>query len=135
MIVLDASAAIIALFDPPVDGARARAALADDLEWYAPAVFGFEVMHHLRRAALQRSDPQLAKTAEAAAAEFLAWPVRTFDSPTMLSRVWQLRHNVDASDAFYVAAAEQLGCALLTADERLSKADGPRCPFRLISAA
>lgn len=134
MIVVDASAAVVALFDPPVAGVLARAALAADLEWYAPAVFGFEVLHHLRRAVLQRGDPQQARVAESAAAEFLDWPVRPFDSPTALRRVWELRHNVDASDAFYVAAAEQLGCAVLTADERLSKANGPRCPFRLIGA-
>jgi len=37
-----------------------------------------------------------------------------------------------AYDAAYVALAEVLGCELLTADQRLSQAPGPRCPIRLL---
>jgi predicted nucleic acid-binding protein len=34
---------------------------------------------------------------------------------------------VTAYDAVYVALAESLGCALVTADARLAAAHGPRC--------
>jgi len=39
-----------------------------------------------------------------------------------LGRVWQLRHNVTAYDAVYVALAEALGVPLLTCDARLGRA-------------
>ena len=40
----------------------------------------------------------------------------------MLDRIWGLRDNLSAYDATYVALAENLNCALVTADERLSRA-------------
>jgi predicted nucleic acid-binding protein len=47
--------------------------------------------------------------------------------------MWQLRGNVTAYDAAYDAAAELLGCALVSGDTRLAKADGARCEVTLIS--
>ena len=49
-----------------------------------------------------------------------------------LGRIWELRDNLSACDASYVALAEQLGCALLTADRRLSRAPGIGCPITLV---
>jgi len=43
--------------------------------------------------------------------------------------VWDLRTNVTAYDAWYVALAETLGAKLATLDTRLSRATGPRCGF------
>ncbi len=40
--------------------------------------------------------------------------------------------HVTAYEASYVALAEALDCELLTADERLANAPGPRCPIRVI---
>jgi predicted nucleic acid-binding protein len=42
----------------------------------------------------------------------------------LLPRVWQLRHNLSAYDAAYVALAEQLGASLVTRDRRLAAAAG-----------
>ena len=42
-------------------------------------------------------------------------------------RVWALRHNLTAYDAWYVAVAEALDCPLATLDRRLSRASGPAC--------
>jgi predicted nucleic acid-binding protein len=36
------------------------------------------------------------------------------------------RPNVTPCDSAYVALAEELGCDLLTADQRLARATGPR---------
>ena len=44
----------------------------------------------------------------------------------------ELRENVTAYDATCVALAELLGCALLTADRRLSRAPGVRCPITVV---
>lgn len=45
------------------------------------------------------------------------------------ARVWELRHNVTAYDAWYVAVAEMLGAPVATLDRRLIGATGPRCAF------
>ena len=50
----------------------------------------------------------------------------------LLHRVWELRHNVGAYDATYVALAEALGASLLTGDGRLSRAPGVRCPVTVL---
>jgi len=44
-------------------------------------------------------------------------------------RSWQLRHNITAYDACYVALAEILEVPLATLDLRLARASGPRCEF------
>jgi len=49
-------------------------------------------------------------------------------------RLWELRENVTPYDAAYVALAEALGCALVTGDERLSKAPGVRCAVEVLRA-
>jgi predicted nucleic acid-binding protein len=49
-----------------------------------------------------------------------------------LDRIWELRDNVSAYDAGYVALAEALGCGLLTADGRLAGAPGVRCPITVV---
>ena len=51
----------------------------------------------------------------------------------VLDRIWELRDNVSACDASYVALAESLGCSLLTADGRLGRAPGVRCPVTVVS--
>jgi predicted nucleic acid-binding protein len=44
------------------------------------------------------------------------YPVFSF-----LDRVWQLRDDVSAYDACYIALAENLGSTLVTADARISR--------------
>lgn len=51
---------------------------------------------------------------------------------SFLPRVWELRENLTASDAAFVATAEALGVPLLTADRRLATATGLRCQLQLI---
>jgi predicted nucleic acid-binding protein len=41
--------------------------------------------------------------------------------------VWELRHNLTANDAAYVALAEALQCPLVTGDARISRIPGLRC--------
>ena len=50
----------------------------------------------------------------------------------VLDRIWELRDNLSAYDAGYVALAEALGCNLLTADRRLAGASGVRCPITVV---
>ena len=50
----------------------------------------------------------------------------------LVTRATELRENVSAYDACYVALAESLRCDLLTADRRLAAATGPRCTIRVL---
>jgi predicted nucleic acid-binding protein len=49
-----------------------------------------------------------------------------------IDRMWELRANLTAYDAAYVAAAEALDCPLVTGDARLAMASGIRCEVRVI---
>jgi predicted nucleic acid-binding protein len=51
---------------------------------------------------------------------------------SLVDRVWELRHNLSSYDASYIALAELLDCNLLTADARLSRAPGIRCPVTVV---
>jgi predicted nucleic acid-binding protein len=55
-----------------------------------------------------------------------------YAAPPLLERVWELRATVTPYDAMYVALAENLGCALTTADARLAGASGPRCAIIVV---
>ena len=55
--------------------------------------------------------------------------VSRFSERGLLDRVWELRDNMSAYDATYVASAETLNCELVTPDARLARAPGPRCPM------
>jgi len=53
---------------------------------------------------------------------------------TLWPRAWELRTNLSAYDALYVALAEQLQAPLLTADARLARAPGLRCSIEVVAA-
>ncbi|MGH7868477.1 MAG: type II toxin-antitoxin system VapC family toxin, partial [Candidatus Dormibacteraceae bacterium] len=50
----------------------------------------------------------------------------------LLDRVWELRENLTAYDAAYVALAERLGVSLLTADTGIARAPKIRCKVNLV---
>jgi predicted nucleic acid-binding protein len=50
----------------------------------------------------------------------------------VLDRIWELRDNLSAHNAGYVALAETLGCVLVTADGRIAAAPGVRCPVTVM---
>lgn len=125
MIVVDASAALAALFN---DGAARRMLGVEQL--HAPHLVDSEVASGLRRrvAAGQLSE----RHGWAALDTWRRLAVTRYGLHTLLDRVWELRHGLSAYDAGYVALAEALDCGLLTADARLSRAAGLRCPITLV---
>jgi predicted nucleic acid-binding protein len=59
--------------------------------------------------------------------DLLALPVDRFPTRPLMIRAYELRANVTAYDAAYIALAEGLACTLLTADGRLARTPGIRC--------
>jgi predicted nucleic acid-binding protein len=59
-------------------------------------------------------------------------PVQRYPHDVLLPRVWELRNNLTAYDAIYVALAEALGAPLLTRDRRLAGAAGHRATVELV---
>jgi predicted nucleic acid-binding protein len=56
--------------------------------------------------------------------EFRRMPIVRHPNDTLLGRAWELRNNVAAYDALFVALAEQLDLPLLTRDRRLARSTG-----------
>ncbi|MER7620655.1 type II toxin-antitoxin system VapC family toxin [Streptomyces sp. NPDC126503] len=130
MIVVDASVFAFALLDEGPMGDRCRAALAADSRWVAPEHWTVEVLSVIRGSLLggKISKDHAEDAVDALARLEPAVPL----SRVLLPRIWQLRGNLTAYDAAYVAAAEAYGCALVTADGRLARASGIRCPVDVI---
>ncbi|MDA8061226.1 MAG: type II toxin-antitoxin system VapC family toxin [Actinomycetota bacterium] len=125
MIVVDASAAISAL----LNAGPARAALADE-QAHAPHLIDPEVANALRRGvARSLIEPGDARSALERWRRLGLLRHATFP---LLERVWQLRDNLSAYDASYVALAEALGCALLSADARIARSPEITCPVTIV---
>lgn len=123
MIVVDAAAALSALLDP----GPARRALSDQ-QLHAPHLIDAEVANGLRRGVAARR-----LEADAAWTALDRWRrlgMTRYPVFSLLHRIWELRENVSAYDASYVAVAELLDCSLLTADGRLGRGPGARCDHR-----
>jgi predicted nucleic acid-binding protein len=58
---------------------------------------------------------------------------RRHSSRLLWPRAWELRTNLTAYDALYVALAEQLDATLLTADGRAAQAPGLRCSVEVLA--
>ncbi len=115
--------------DPRRAAVVARLASGDVL--VAPAHLDAEVVSALR--GLARRIPRLQRSAPAALRHLAGLPVRRVPLAPLLQRIWELRSNVTAYDAAYVALGERLGAPVLTSDGKLSTATGPRCEFDLIT--
>ncbi len=125
-LVVDASVVVAGLAGGGADGSWAEEVLVTD-DLAAPHLMPVEAAHVLRRAVL--SSRLSADVASLAHQDLLALRVALFDYVPVAHRVWELRSNVTAYDAWYVALAEMLGAPLATLDKRLAEATGPRCPF------
>ena len=129
MLVTDASVLVVALADDGVDGDVARNRLRGE-ELAAPELVDLEVASVLRKH-VSRGDLEL-RRAELALADLVAIPMVRAPHAPLLARAWELRANLTVYDAAYVALAEALGAALVTADGRLAKAPGLRCAVEVL---
>lgn len=125
-LVIDASLVVSALVDTSSTGNWAESMLlAGPLN--APHPMPVEVTNILRRA-VARGEIS-ADVASMAHADLLDLRVEFFPYAPFAARVWELRDSVTSYDAWSVALAEALGSSLVTLDQKLAQATGPRCHF------
>jgi predicted nucleic acid-binding protein len=129
VIVIDASVLSVALVDDGRAGDAYRSRLAGET-LAAPELLDLEVTSVLRRRVAQDRLPL--SRAVLALVDLADLSVRRSPHRPLLTRCWELRDNVTPYDAAYVALAELLECALLTADARLARAPGLRCPVEVL---
>ena len=129
MIVLDASAAIELLLNTAA-GTRVRMRIQrPSMTLHAPHLIDLEVAQVLRRCV--RTGDLEENRAKQVLADLVALDLTRYPHDLFLSRIWQLKDNLTAYDAAYVALAEILDAPLLTLDERLSRSSGHRARIDL----
>lgn len=133
MIVLDASSVVELVLRLPGGDAVARRLDQAESSLHAPHLLPLEVIQTIRRlSALRLITPDLAAAALVDVADL---DVLLHEHNDLLPRIWDLRHNLTAYDAAYVALAEVLDAPLLTFDARLAAAPGHLATIELLSAA
>ena len=124
MLVADASAVIGALLN-----ARVRGVLAD-LQVHAPHLMDSEIASAIgRRVRTGRLD---SRAGWELLERYRRLGIMRHSTFPMFERIWELRDNLSAYDAAYVALAEALDCTLLTGDARISGTPGLRCPVTVV---
>jgi predicted nucleic acid-binding protein len=98
-------------------------------ELLAPDVFPVEVAHALSRAERRGLIPPPAGSQHLS--DLLVYLPALHASLILLPRAYEIssQAKIGVYDCLYVALAEREGCALLTADDRLTRALGQTYPF------
>ena len=96
---------------------------------HAPHLVDIEVTQALRR--LHRAGVIEHAVAVGARTALLDIVSHRYPHDVLLERIWELRANLTAYDAAYVALAEMLDLPLLTSDAGLAAAPGLRCRVEL----
>jgi predicted nucleic acid-binding protein len=122
--VVDASAMLEVLLNSPAAPAIGSRMFAPGEVLHAPHLIDVEVTQVLRRYSLAKS--LSSARARQAFEDYMNIPLERFPHDVLLPRIWELRHNLTAYDAAYVALAEALDAPLVTCDRALSSAKGHR---------
>ncbi|TRW47403.1 type II toxin-antitoxin system VapC family toxin [Georgenia yuyongxinii] len=123
-VVCDASAVVAVLLDAGPAGRWATDALTG-ADLAAPTLLPFEAANIIRR--LDVAGLITADQAAQAQSDLLDLAIEQWPYELLAPRAWQLRQNLTAYDASYVALAELLSTAIVTLDRRISRAPGLRC--------
>ena len=130
MIVVDASAVIEVLLGTSAANRIAARFFAEGETLHAPHLLDVEVAQVLRRYALAGAfSPERGGEALEDLADF---PIARYPHQPFLFRIWELRHNVTAYDAAYLALAEALAAPLVTRDAKLASAAGHGAQIELV---
>jgi predicted nucleic acid-binding protein len=131
LIVLDASAVLELLLHTDPGGSLVSDRISDPTEsLHAPHLLSVEIAQVLRR--YVAADSIDAEIAQAALGDLVALDIARYAHELFLGRVWELRGNVSAYDAVYLALAEVLDCPLVTFDGRLGAAPGHGAVIELL---
>jgi len=131
LIVLDASAVIELLLNTDSGQHVARRISDPGESLHAPHLLSVEVAQVLRRYVSNHSVP--ADVALSALDDLAALDIGRYSHEPLLHRVWDLRANVTAYDAVYLALAEVLDAPLITFDHRLADAPGHGAVVEILS--
>lgn len=129
MIVLDASAAIDWLLETPAGRRIEQRIYARQDSLHSVHLLDVEFAQVLRR--LVREGTISALRAEQAMDDLASLRITRYAPVQLLRRIWQLRQNLSAYDAAYVALAETLKAPLITRDQRMASAPGHRAAIEL----
>ncbi|MBM3601649.1 MAG: type II toxin-antitoxin system VapC family toxin [Alphaproteobacteria bacterium] len=130
MIVVDASAVLESLLRTPAARVIERKLFDPRQTLHAPHLLDVEVAQVIRRYAANGDiDSERGRDALADLADF---PVRRYPHDVLLGRIWELRHNLTAYDAVYIALAEALDAPLITRDQRLAAAAGHQARVEVV---
>ncbi|MBW4090544.1 MAG: type II toxin-antitoxin system VapC family toxin [Proteobacteria bacterium] len=130
MIVTDASALLELLLHTPAAGAVEARLFAPRQTWHAPHLLDIELAQVIRRYVAR--EEITAARGRAALDDLALLPLHRYPHDILLPRVWELRRNLTACDAAYVALAEALDAPLLTRDHGLATAPGHRARVELV---
>ncbi|MEM9558564.1 MAG: type II toxin-antitoxin system VapC family toxin [Acidobacteriota bacterium] len=122
MIVVDASAMIEVLLITSAGLRLEKRVFADGMSLHAPQLLDLEIAQVLRR--FTAAGCLTGERARQALDDLTVLGIQRWPHEPLLPRVWQLRGNLSAYDAAYVALAEALDAPLLTGDRRVAAAPG-----------
>ena len=129
MLIVDASCLFeVVTGRPKAEDIRQR--LLDETDQAAPHIVDVEVFGIVRREFLRHALDHT--TAVQALDDLRLWSGDRFGHGPLFDRAWELRYTVRGWDAMYVALAELLDGTLLTTDQRLAQATGPRCSIEVM---
>jgi len=131
VIVLDASVLVELLLGTSIGRAIATRIEDPALGLHVPHLADVEVAQALRRYA---QNGEVDTTTAAIALEDLrSLDLQRHAHEPLLDRIWELRQNLSAYDAAYVALAEALDTVVLTCDGRLARASGVARRIELVA--
>lgn len=129
MIVVDASVMVEVLLRSDAGAELEERLVEGDDPLHAPHLMDVEVAHALRRCAAHGDIDE--RHGRDALADLAAMTIERHGHQPLLERMWQLRSNLTAYDAAYLALAERLGAPLLTRDSALASVAGHRARIEL----
>ena len=122
MIAVDASAILEVLLRTGRGAQIEDRLLSRGGSLHAPHLLDVEVAQVLRRYAA--AGTVTSERGLQALMDLGDFPIHRYSHDVLLPRIWELRHNVTAYDAAYLALAETLAARLVTCDGRLASAPG-----------
>jgi predicted nucleic acid-binding protein len=98
---------------------------------HAPHLIDIEIAQVIRR--YTSAGEITAERAFQAIEDLIDFRISRYSHEILLARIWELRTNMTAYDASYVALAEILDAPLLTRDSKLARSPGSTAKIQLIS--